>query len=812
MSAGLTASIPAAKQAEAFANSAWWWAQDLEPRPDQYVDFGCDFTLPETAIADDFAAAVEEAWIALTCGTWFTLWLNGRWLHHGPLREVAPWQYFDRLDLRAHLRPGRNRLRVRAYHAGISNQSHAACMAGLLFDGRVCAKGLDLSLAHAGHWRAAPSAGFLAGAPRLHPCQFFGEHLDLATDPETWLRGDLPAHWKTPAVVAAHPLPERPQLLPRDLPPFAGETFRAHPVGEVDSWQVWAFEGIVFGFLSLDLESPRSLTCEVLHGESLTRAGLPDHRFSGGDFREILEMPAGRRRWESFDKRALRYLALPSGVRVRSASLREYHYPLRETWRTDPKAKDLPARDHALLAAAARSIRLNCDDLLTDCPRRERAQYHDPAIYLEAFPRLFGTVEPLRRWFRQYLRGADADGVPRMCYPSPAAAGRIPDFALALPDTVARLHALTGDRILLREGFAAAHAATRAFEEHADSSGLLTDVPGWIFLCNSFELARHPRSAALNALWSFAWKRLAELAALLGDSRAPAFAQRAREIRAAWRACFLRDGRILDADSSPAHEARLWWGYHHDFASGHFPEDTGRAEPFTLRFEWTRPPRRLLLAAPGPVRLTSGDQTLFDHTPEDPWRRNPVFHPVEIDLPPETAGPWALEVAPNSIDREFMLAAAEGEPLGGSVRVCTADHPSAPAELRPWMAPRHNQITTGYAAATGMLDPEEATRLLDLCLPADYPVAWMRKSTPVFCQPTTDRARLARRVVPCNTPHALAWFCRALAAHQRQAEAADLCRRFFEPMIASGDGTLWEEFAPRSSRAHAWGAMLAIHL
>jgi hypothetical protein len=804
--------MPSAPMAP-FGNSAWWWARGLAPQPDQYVDFACDFDLPPgNADVEDLPCIVREAWIALTAGTWYTLWLNGTWLLHGPLREVAPWQYFDRMDLREYVRTGRNRLRIRAYHAGISNQSHAACAAGLLVDGRLRAEGLDFDLSRSAHWRAAPSAAFLPGAPRLHPCQFFGEHIDLTPDPETWLHADASELGEPPLVVASHPDPARPHLLPRDLPFFSGETFHAHPLGEVDSWQVWGFEGIVFGFLSLHLESPQAGLCEVVHGESLTASGLPDHQFGGGDFREILHLPTAPRRWESFEKRALRYFALPAHVRVISAHVREYQQPLQEVWRETDEARNLSPSDHALVAAAARSIRINADDILTDCPRRERAQYNDPADYIEAFPRLFGTADPIRRWFRQYLRGSDAHGVPRMCYPSPESADTIPDFALSLPDTVARLYALTGDAALLRDGFAAAYAATHAHFRYADAAGLLANVPGWTFLCNSFELARHPRSAALNALWSFAWCRLAELAALLSDERAPAFNRRARQIRSAWRACFLRDGHILDADSSPFLSKQLWWGYHLDCANGHFPEDFEKAGGFRLRFQWTRPPRRFFLASPAPLRLSANGHTLLRHTPENPWQQNPAFHPVEVVLNSAFTGPWELEIGPTSVDREVMLHAPFGEPLPGSTFVSAGDAPFTPAELRPWMPARHNQITTGYAAATGMLEPDEAARLLEACLPADYPVAWRRKSTPLFCEPTTDLSRLAQRVVPCNTPHSLAWFCRGVATYRSQAAAADLCRRFFTPMLASGDGTLWEEFAPRSSRAHAWGAFLALYL
>ena len=83
----------------------------------------------------------------------------------------------------------------------------------------------------------------------------------------------------------------------------------------------------------------------------------------------------------------------------------------------------------------------------------------------------------------------------------------------------------------------------------------------------------------------------------------------------------------------------------------------------------------------------------------------------------------------------------------------------------------------------------------------------MKRTTPLICTPTTDIELISDRAVLCNTPISLYYFCQALRSHGMKDEAWDLCRRIFGAMIDVGATTLWEEFAPRSSLCHAWGAI-----
>ena len=794
----------------ASSGDGWWWPEGLIPEPDQFADFAADIQLP---------GLPSTASLNVTCGTWYSLWVNGVLLSHGPPREVPPWQYYDSVDLTAALQAGMNRIRIRAYHLGVDTQFHAACMAGLMVAGEVAGTGWRIDPGNRKFWRAEKSPAFLRGAPRLLGCLGFGEHADLTEDTDEWLHRPVDPSWIEPAVVAHHPLPGRENLIPSDLPAFSGQVRAAVFADETSGWQVWDFGGEVFGFLELKIEADQPATCTLLHGESLTETGLPDHKFCGGDFREILELPIGVRCWKSFEKRALRYIALPAKFHVRRLAIRESHWPLTETWRDLPGVSEMPARDMSIVAVAARTVVLCCDDLLNDCPRRERSQYADPGDYMGAMPLLFGTWQPIRRWLRQYLRGAGPDGVLRMCYPSPSGKSVIPDFSIGFASDLVRYLAGTGDLDTVRACSPSAMAGLIAFERHADANGLLADVPGWIFLCNSFELAKHPRSAALNAMWSDGWRALGELAHALGDPRAENFMAKADGLRSAWRDTFWRDGRILDCDISLDHERRSWWNYHFEADRNSFSNTRKEPDSFVMKFPVTGSARNLAIAAAGRVRVWCDGSLLLDETNPHPWTHPHSFEPWECDLPVHV-GEILIEVGYNSIDWEVYLALDTGEPgpaMVGELAGGCRDHPSSltqmaihPAEFRPWSTPRHNQITAGYCA--GMLEPDEAAGVLRQCLREEYHVPWLKRTTPIICTATNDRDLIANRAVLCNTPHSLSNFCRELSTRGMRNEAKELCRKLFGAMLDAGASTLWEEFAPRSSLCHAWGAFCVEYL
>lgn len=799
-------SIPSAP----LANATWWAVPNTDPTtPNQYFDFACDCTIDRVT---------GPNWLALTTEGFYKLWVNGQMISFGPPREAAPYLYYDSFDLTPYLKAGLNRIRIREHYQGVRTQCSDITTPGLLLAGRLG----DIDLATPTLWRCHRNQAFSADAPRLHFCVGFAENCDLSNLNSNWLTAPMDS--------ASGCVPElaprrtnRPQLLPRDLPPFTGQFFTAQKHSTTDGFAIWDFGEEVFGFLSIRFHSPSRVSIELLHGESLEANGIPDFRFAGGDFREILSLPAGDSEWTSFDKRALRFLAVPSSVVAVAVSVQEWSYPLSAIWQK--RASAFPSTDKQLLAAAARTLQINCDDLTTDCPRRERAQYNDTTIYMDAFPALFGTWEPMKRWFRQYLRGARPDGTLRMCYPSPGDQTIIPDFSIGFPWRLHKYAEASNDWETPAHCWHSAVGSLESFTRYEDSSGLLTDLPGWLFLCNSPELNKWPHSAALNALYTVGWQSLALMAEKLGKPDATRYHEKYTALRQTWRNAFLTPTGIREATGSDIWEKYTVWNYHHSAATGVFSQVKPAKSSAILRCRirpQTSLPASLIIAASDKVRVWANGQLLLDSRHPNCWTKTPVFHPWKLPLP-FTASELDLVIAFDWNGYEWETYLGMDAPcelieahVGESAAETTIEDclvlARTPVSLPIWTPARHSQITTGYAVACGMLEPAEAVPLLRSCLPAAYHVPWMKRTTPLHCTPTHDPLLLKNRVTPCNTPQSFSLFCEALRTHGMLSEAQSLIRQVYSPQLSQGPGTLWEEFAPRSSLCHAWSSFIAPYL
>lgn len=803
-------SSPVHTSASPFSHSSWWVVPHADLKaPNQYFDFACDCVLNDLA---------GEHWLAITTEGFYKLWVNGHMISFGPPREAEPYLYYDTLDLTPYLQFGVNKIRIREHHQGVRTQCSGITTPGILLAGRLG----NTNLADATQWRCKRNLAFSSDAPRLHSCVGFAENCDLRQLDSNWLSAPMDSFGDTIPELAP-PRTNRSQLLARDLPPFTGKTFTAHKHSVANGFSVWDFGDEVFGFLTVRFHVSAPVSIELLHGESLEANGLPDFRFASGDFREILYLPSGDCKWTSFDKRALRYLATPSNVEVLSVSIQEWHYPLTPIWHE--QAKHLAPLDRKLLAAAARTIEANCDDLTTDCPRRERAQYSDTTTYMDAFPALFGTWEPIKRWFHQYLRGARPDGTLRMCYPSPGDQTIIPDFSIGFPWRLHKYAVASNDWETPVHCWHSAVGSLESFTQYEDSSGLLTDLPGWLFLCNSPELNKWPHSAALNALYAAGWKSLAAMAEKLGLPHANRYRDKHATLRQIWRQTFLTPTGINDATGSNNCEQYTLWNYHHSAASGVFFQTRPKNSTSVLRCRikpQSSAAASLIVSASDKVRVWINGQLSLDTKHPSCWTKTPIFHPWKLPLQ-SIASELDVVIAFdwNSYEWETYVGmdapcelteAHVGDITPNSTLEDCISCASKPITLPIWTPSRTSQITTGYAVACGMMEPDEAVSILRKCLPGAYHVPWMKRTTPLHCVPTHNSQLIKDRVTPCNTPQSFSLFCEALRAHGMLSEAKSLIRTVYSPQLTQGPGTLWEEFAPRSSLCHAWSSFIAPYL
>lgn len=751
------------------AGARWIWAPGAVG-PNHYVEFHRE------VFRDD---GRTEAWIQLSAQTSLRLWVNGRLIHSGPPREVPPYFYFDTIELGPHLHEGSNEVRIVAHHQGRDSQSYQAGIPALLVAGPF-----------ASGWQARRLTRYRADSPRLFSCLGFSEHVDFSA-PED--------EWGAASVVATHPWAERPQALARDLPAF--QEVSRDTVSQTPHSGGWLFDfgGEVCGCIELFVTTQAPTSLRVSYSEALVDGRVTPEK-AGMDYSDRLELPGGETTWLSYEKRAFRFLQISAPVVVRRLRVIEQTYPYEAVYRAAPAYGANEATEEGRLInrireVSARTIELNSEDLLTDCPWRERAQYLDCRFYMGAMWSLFGTLEPIRRFLHQFPRGADATGLLRMCYPSPAGTMIIPDFSMSYAVLLQRYLELSGDLETVRANLPLAERGITAFCDHEDESGLLKDVPGWIFLDNTFELPKFPRSAGLNAVYHGGHRALADLFRACGEpNRAREMDTRAAVIRRAFRKVFLRDGRLLDADSTPEHERHRQWVYHHGAGEG------GR---FCLCVEFRKteaqPPLRL--AAHGGARVWIDGVEVASVKEGGSWTRSAIYQPVTLTTPIDAN--WhrlEVEVEWSGIDWECYLSCLSDVEWRG------AWVDGRPVELRsnpwPWMT----QTTVGYAAYHGLLEHDEAVVLLKGCLPERHGFPYAKRASPFFA--TIGEVTEPRRILPCNVPASLYHFCHALKRHGLRREARELLLPIYDGMLKRGATTWWEEWNTGSSLCHAWGGFV----
>lgn len=776
------------------ADARWVWAS------------GCTGSNTYVEFRRELAAGprLSEAWIQLSAETSLRLWVNGRLVHAGPPREVPPWFYFDTVDLRPHLIEGSNELLIVAHHQGQNSQSYQAGTPAILVAGRFQeGRLMTANFADAGKWEARRMIRYRADAHRLFGCLGFSEHVDFSSKE---------AKWGNVREVAVHPWPERPQALPRDLPAWR-ETVR-EPVSRVPHEGGWLVDmgQEVCGYIELAVDATSPVSVEIAYAEALVEGRVTPEK-GGMNYTDRLEWVAGEVAWRSYEKRAFRFLRIDVPVDVKSLRVVEHVWPYEPVW----KNAGGPELVRRIREVSARTIELNTEDMLTDCPWRERAQYLDSQFYMGAMLRLFGTLEPIRRFLHQFPRGADATGLLRACYPSPAGMIVIPDFSMSYAVLLRRYLELSGDLETVRKNLPFAERGVLAYRQYEDAAGLLVDVPGWIFLDNTFELPKFPRSAGLNAVYHGGHRSLAALLRACGESeRAAEFDAMAARIRAAFRGVFLRDGRLLDSDSTPVHESYRQWVYHYSAETGRWQ---GKSFRLRVSYRLTDPVHALRLAVHGGGRAWIDGVMVADIKEGGSWTRSGVYEATEIATPADDR--WHqldLEVEWSGIDWECYLS-SKGDVSWSVAQVWeeTAYGMCDPAGKPPVSAfstalrrhewPWMTQITVGYAAFHGLLEVAEAKAMLKACLPAEYPFPFAKRMTPIFAEITDEPAK-AGRILPCNVPASMFYFCHALKRYGMAKEARELLLPIYSGMLERGATTWWEEWNTRSSLCHAWASFV----
>jgi alpha-L-rhamnosidase len=309
-----------------------------------------------------------------------------------------------------------------------------------------------------------------------------------------------------------------------------GEPSLVHPGALYGTYAVIDFGKEVTGYPAVEID--RALGGEIIdlgysevletpEGEVLSPArggtGIVNPDRAGVHYADRYVCKPGRQRFQTFDKRAFRYLQLDvrnltQPLAVGPVSIVFSTYPVEERGSFECSESLL----NRIWDVGRWSVRLNMEDAYTDCPWRERGQWWgDARVQALVNYYAFGDLELIRSGLKQIAQSQTGEGLTMGVYPTDWSYGILPTFTLIWVISLHDYYEYSGDRSLVGELLPAVDRALRYFERFRSDHGLLRDVPHWLFV-DWADVETAGESASVNALYHGALVSAAELADALG--------------------------------------------------------------------------------------------------------------------------------------------------------------------------------------------------------------------------------------------------------------------------------------------------------
>jgi len=230
---------------------------------------------------------------------------------------------------------------------------------------------------------------------------------------------------------------------------------------------------------------------------------------------------SGNQNFQTFDKRAFRYLELhvhnlEKSIKIGPVALLFSTYPV--ATRGSFQCSD--RRLNKIWEIGKYTVQLNMEDGYTDCPWRERAQWWGD-VRIEALINYyaFGDLKLIRRALQLQTQSQNVEGIIGGIYPTDWQGGKLPTFTLIWILTLWDYYLFSGDKELAHQLFPNAQKALSFFETYRDRNDLLNDVPYWNFV-DWAKVETAGESTAMNCFYYRALVCAARLAAALNAQAA----------------------------------------------------------------------------------------------------------------------------------------------------------------------------------------------------------------------------------------------------------------------------------------------------
>jgi hypothetical protein len=562
---------------------------DLLVDRNRFVYFRKEFTLTEVP---------GTVHVRASAGGRYILFVNGVCIGRGPARCHPGWHYIDPYEIAAALQPGRNVIAALVHSYGQDTswyetpkgaQAILFGCGGFYLEAKIKAPDGVLAADTDGSWKFNQADAWESDTP--FGGTGFVERFDATKEPPGWnLPGFDDSVWQHAHIqriafpAAGSDFVPFPRLVERDIAALRSietKPTRVKRNPDVEwkhaggQWQdccedlmfqpggndtmVIDIGRILLGRLRLAVDAGIGSRLEFFSGECLGADGLVFQPSAiPGIFTPLVHRVCfreGEQQFTQFEAAGFRYLqfqvlACTRPLIIHSILIEESAYPSDTPGAFSCSDGNLTE----LWKAGAYTASVCRQDGMIDCPSREQRQWTGDT-YIQSLLNYVtdGDTRLVRKMLLQSAQTQRPDGMIMMasaCDLEVDARTCIPDYALSWILAAERYVLHTGDYSILTEVFPSIAKAIAWFLPYLDANGLLSEVPGWVFIDWSDRLDKRGAVLALNALFAGALDAAARIAGLV---EAPRYARTWKALAATLRAiaaeAFWDESRGLYADA-----------------------------------------------------------------------------------------------------------------------------------------------------------------------------------------------------------------------------------------------------------------------